>query len=244
MQAQRCKCEVSVIRFVLAILLVCSDGLAQKPAATGKKPDEDPVTVARQFLPPNSQLEQLYSFDYRAGRAKKKWPAVLTTHIVSPDIRDIVFAYQTPSNARRNGQTLFIAFLHDTEEGYEEIYVASYENEVLLAPKAIRTLHLKGRDTDAVAVMHGVGAALGGQLNVYAWNETWGIQNVFPPNRSMDYFYFFPRPEGLTIALTSFLAKRPGLDVSPPPDWFRWNGKRFIKIPSPTGSSKWPVTDY
>ena len=233
-----------MIRLVLAILLACSSGMARKPAVSDKRNNKDPAAVARRFLPPNSQLEELYTFDYRAEHVAKQWPTVLTPHIVSPDSRDIVFGYHTPSKVGRYRHNLFIVFLHDTGEGYEEIYVASYGNEVLLAPKAIRILHLKGRDTDAVAVMHGVGAALGGQLNVYAWNKTLGIQNVFPPNGSMDYFYFFPRPEGLTIALTSFLAKRPGLDVSSQPDWFRWNGKRFIKISSPKGSSKWPITDY
>lgn len=235
-----------MVRLVLAILLLCSPGLAQKAASASEKSDADPVAVARRFLPPNSQLEQLYSFDYRAGRVTKQWPAVLTAHIASADSRDIVFAYHTPRdltprNMRRYGHNLFIAFLRETEEGYQEVYVVSCGYEVLLTPRAIRILHLKGMDTDAVAVMHGIGAALGGRLDVYAWDETWGIRNIFPPNGSMDYFYFFPRPEGLTIALTSFLSKRPGLDVSPPPVWYRWNGKQFVKIPPPKGSSKWPL---
>ncbi|HET7101001.1 MAG TPA: hypothetical protein VFJ52_07620 [Terriglobia bacterium] len=230
-----------MIRLVLAILLACPVGLAQKQATTGKKPGEDPVAVARRFLPPNSRLEKLYSFDYSASRVTKRWPAVLTAHIMSPESRDIVFAYRTPRNSQHYEHHLFIAFLHHTEEGYEEIYAVSCQKEVLLTPRAIRILHLKSMDTDAVAVMHGIGAASGGRLDIYAWNEAWGIRNIFPPNGSMDYFYFFPRPEGLTIALTSFLAKRPGLDVSPPPVWYRWNEKHFVKIPSPKGSSKWPL---
>lgn len=237
-----------MIRLVIAAMLACSVGLAQKTAATGKKPTADPVAVARRFLPPNSQLEELYSFDYRTGQVIKRWPAVLAAHIVSPHSRDIVFAYHTPRDLtprqiRRQAHNLFVAFLRETEEGYQEVYVVSCGKEVLLAPRAVRILHLKGMDTDAVAVMHGIGAALGGRLDVYAWNETWGMRNVFPPNGSMDYFYFFHRPEGLTVALTSWQAKRPGLDVSPPPVWYRWNGKHFIKIPPPKGSSKWPIPD-
>lgn len=235
-----------MIRLFLATLLACWVGLAQKPVVADKKPNEDPVAVARRFLPPNSQLEQLYSLDYRAGHVAKRWPAVLTAHIVSPDSRDIVFAYRTPrsNDARRFGHNLFVAFLHDTDEGYEEIYVASYQNEVLLAPEAIRILHLNGMDTDAVAVIHGIGAALGGRLDIYTWNKTWGLRNVFPLNGGMDYVYYFPRLEGFTIALASWQAKRPGLDVQPPPIWYQWNGKRFINIPPPKGSSKWPIRGY
>jgi len=80
---------------------------------------------------------------------------------------------------------------------------------------------------------------MGGRLDVYTWRDPWGWQNIFPPNGSMEYFYFFPKTTGLEIALSS--AHHPGLNVSPPPVWYRWDGKQFVKILAPKGSAKWPL---
>jgi hypothetical protein len=213
--------------------------VAQKPAPGQKGAAPDPLTVARSFLPPNSQLANDYSFDFRAGRVNKEWPAVLTGHIVGPDSQDIVLAYYSPQ-IHTMDKTLFLDLLHQTPSGYEKMYEVSYRPQVLFGPRGLRLVHLSGVQTDGVAVIHGIGADLGGRLDIFVWRDPWGWQNIFPPN-STGYTYFFPRKSDLEIALST--AKRPGLDVSPPPVWFRWNGERFIKIPSPPGSSKWPLPD-
>ncbi len=232
-----------MIRAVGITLLVCLTAVAHEPTPRGEASASSPVAVARQFLPPNSQLAELYTFNYRTGRVQSQWPAVLQCHVVSPDSSDLVFAYYTPRVLRGVEKTLFIDLLHRTPRGYQKMYEISYRDQVLLIPRAIRIVHLPGVRTDAVAVVAGIGAALGGRLEVYLWSNLWGWQNIFPPNGSMDYFYLFSKPGGPFVALASALVKHRGLDVSPPPIWFRWNGKRFVKIPPPKGSAGWPLPD-
>jgi hypothetical protein len=229
-----------MMRLTILLLLGCSLVLAQKPATGRKSAAQDPVAVARSFLPPNSEMATLYTFDYRTLHYGPDFPAVLTAHVLSPSSRDIVFAYYSP----RPGQyekTLFVALLHDSEGAYQEIYVLSYPARVLLVSKAIRILRLQNLSTDAVAVITGMGASLGGSLEVFVWRDPWGWQDIFPSNGSVHYFYFFPKGTGLEVALSG--SKHPGLSVSPPPVWYRWDGVHFVKIPLPKGASKWPLPD-
>jgi hypothetical protein len=225
-------------RVLVCLLLIACPGLAQRPPASEKRTVENPVAVARRFLPPNCQTATLYTFDFDAGRVSRRWPAVLTGHIVGPNTKDVVFAYYCPPGNVIQ-KTLFLDLLHRTPHGYEKDYEISYRTQVLLIPKAIRVLHLRGLSSDAVAVIHGIGATLGGQLDVFLWSNLWGWQDIFPRNGGTGYTYFFPRKTGLDVALST--ANHPGLAVSPPPVWFRWNGKEFEKISAPPGSSKWPL---
>jgi hypothetical protein len=225
--------EVSVIRSMLLILLSYSTALARVSAA-------DPVAIARRFMPPNTELATDYTYDYTADRVGARWPAVLTGHILAPGSQDIVFAYYSPQ-IHVLEKTLFLDVLHRVGENYEKVYEVSYRSQLLLSPTAMRLIHLPGAPADAVAVLVGIGASLGGHLDIYLWRGLAGWQNVFPPNGSMEYFYFFSRRQGLEVALTS--ASHPGLDVSPPPTWFRWDGIRFVNIAPPEGSSKWALPE-
>jgi len=219
--------EVRVIRSIVFIFLSCWFVLAQEPGA-------DPVAIARRYMPPNAQLEELYTFDYSAGRVGEKVPAVLRGHILSPDSKDIVFTYYSRESHVLD-KTLFIDILHQTAKGYEKVYEVSYRSQLLFVPNAMQIVHLPGVDRDAVAVMAGAGAALGGHLDIFLWREPFGWQNIFPPNGSIEYFYFFPSRTGLEIALSA--SRHPGKSglpaPDPPPLWFRWDGAQFVKIPPP-----------
>lgn len=225
-----------------AVLLLANSLLARahRPAQQGGSKTPDPVAVARQFLPPNSDLATLYTFDYRTLHYGPDFPAVLTARVLAPSSKDIIFAYYSP-RAHTFDKTLFVTLLHRTDGGYEKVYELSYRAQVLLVSKAVRIVRLRNVPTDAVAVIAGIGADLGGQLQIFVWHNLWGWQNVFPPNGSIHYFYFFPDKSGLMVALSA--SKHPGLNVSPPPVWFQWNTKRFVKISAPKGASKWPLPD-
>lgn len=225
----------------LAILLsMCSPlALAQQPGATQKSVSPDPVAVARSFLPPNTQLAQLYRIEYSPHWTVERRPAVVAGHVLRSDSDDIVCAYYSPQ-IHTMAKTLFLDLLTRTPSGYEKVYEVSYRSEVLLIPNAIRILRLKGVETDAISIVVGMGAALGGHLHVLVWRDPWGWQDIFPRN-STGYTYFFPQESGLLITLST--AKHPGLNVSPAPVWFRWNGESFVKVPAPQGSSKWPLPD-
>ncbi len=200
--------EVSVIRSMLLILLSCATALAQ---ASG----EDPVAVARRFMPPYAELAEDYRYDYSADRVGARWPAVLTGHVLGPDSQDIVFAYYSPQ-IHVLEKTLFLDVLHRAGDDYEKAYEVSYRSQLLLSPTAMRLIHLPGAPTDAVGVFVGIGASLGGHLDIYLWRELPGWQNVFPPNGSMHYFYFYPNATGLQIALSA--AHQPGKGGLPAPD--------------------------
>jgi hypothetical protein len=152
---------------------------------------QDAVQAARRFLPPNSQLAELYTFDFRAGRVSSRSPAVLTGHIISDESNDIVFAYYSPRIDSLE-KTLFLALLHPTTSGFEKVYEVAFRSQVLLAPQAIQILHLEGQLRDAVAVIHGGGAALGGEINVLCWEDPSGWRNIFPANGSVHYFTITP----------------------------------------------------
>jgi len=219
--------EVSVMRSILLLLLACSTALGQASS-------EDPVAVARRFMPPDTELATDYTYDYSADRVGARWPAVLTGHILAPGSQDIVFAYYSPQ-IHALEKTLFLDVLHRVGENYEKAYEVSYRSQLLLSPTAMRLIHLPDAPTDAVAVFVGIGASLGGHLDVFLWRDVWGWQNVSPPNGSMHYFYFFPTQNGLQIALSA--ARQPGKGglpaPDPPPQWFRWDGAQFVKTPGP-----------
>jgi hypothetical protein len=223
----------------ILLLLTTSLTLAQEPGEGKKNPAPNPVAVASNFLPPNARLADDYAFNFRSGRVSKRWPAVLAGHIVEPRTQDIVFVYYSPDKIAVD-HTLFLDLVHPTPGGYEKMYEVSYRPEVLFGPRGLRLVHLQGSQMDAVAFTHGVGAALGARLEIFVWRDPWGWKNIFPPN-STGYTYFFQRKSGLEIALST--AKHPGLNVTPPPVWYRWDGKRFVKIPPPPGSSSWPLPD-
>lgn len=227
-------------RVASLLLLISPLILGQKPGSVAKRAAADPVAVAGTFLPPNCQLATLYRFDYRRGQVESRRPAVLRAHLVSGDSNDIVFAYYCPQ-IRAMGKTLFLDLLHATGTGYVKAYEISYRAHVLFVPGAIRIVHLRGMSTEAIVIMTAMGAAIGGQLDVLVWDDPRGWLNIFPQNSGMEYFYFFHTEEGVQVALSS--AHHPGLNVSPPPVWYQWDGKRFVKIPSPVGSSKWPLPD-
>lgn len=200
----------------------------------------NPVAVARSFLPPHSKLATLYTFDYRTMRYGPSFPAVLKAHVLGPDSEDIVFAYYSP-RPNQFDKTLFVGVLHQVTSSYVQVYVLSFRDNVLMVSKAIRIVHLRGIPTEAIAVITGIGATLGGELRVFVWHNQGGLLNIIPSNGSVHYFYFFPRKDGLKIALSA--SRRPGLNVTPRPVWYRWNGKRFVKIAPPSGSSKWALPD-
>lgn len=227
-------------RPALLLLLLCTPIVAMQRATTEKRvSSEKPVSIAQSFLPPRTRLADDYSFDFRMGQVRKRWPAVLTGHFVTPNTKDIVFAYYSPDKIVTN-HTLFLDLLHETSSGYVKMYELSYRPQVLFGPRGLRLLRLHGIQTEAVAFAHGVGAALGAHLDVLVWRDPWGWRNIFPPNET-GYTYFFPQKTGLEIALST--AKHRGLNVTPTPVWYKWNGKRFVKIPPPKGSSKWPLPD-
>jgi hypothetical protein len=238
-----------MIRLTASIVLVCTLNGGQKSvparalsptAVQGGVASASAVAVAREFLPPRSQLATLYTFNYHTLNYGPDFPAVLQAHITSPKSVDIIFAYYSP-RADTMTKTLFLDLIEKTPRGYEKIFEVSYRPQILFVSKAIRLVHLDGIRTDAVAVMHGIGADLGGSVDVLVWNDPWGWRNIFPANGGIHYFYFFAHGVRPEVALSS--SKHPGLEVTPAPVWYRWDGRRFVRIPPPRGSSSWPLPD-
>lgn len=231
-----------MIRISTITLAACLTLFAQGPGHLRGASAPSLVAVARRFLPPACRLASLITFNYRTMQYGTDFPAVLSARILSPTSHDIVFAYYSPVSGRDTiDKTLFITLIHRAHARYEKVCELSYRSQVLLVPNAIRIVHLRGLRTDAVGVIAGIGADLGGRLQIFVWRDPWAWENIFPPNGSMHYFYFFRRPDGLDVVLSA--ARHPGLNVSPPLIWFHWNGKEFAKIPPPPGSSKWPLPD-
>lgn len=224
-------------RWLLLMLLACLPAQVARPVSGGPPVGPDALDVALSFLPPNAALAQDYDYDFSAGRVSRRWPAVLTGHIVSESSRDIVYAYYTPARARGVNKTLFLGLLHHTPRGYTLVYTLSYRDRFIFSPHGLRILDLAGIPTGVVVIVTAMGAALGGTMRAYVWRDAQGWQNIFPANGSISYFYFFRRPAGLYVALSSF--NRPGLNVSPPPVWYKWSEKRFLRTPAPAGALRW-----
>jgi len=114
-------------------LLLTLSGLIWQGQAV--KPDI--VRVAERFLPPNAELAEDYSFDYRRGQVSRRWPAVLAAHVLGAESQDIVFAYYSP-RVDTIGKTLFVSLLHFDGKDYEQVYEVSYRSQVLFGPEGLR----------------------------------------------------------------------------------------------------------
>ncbi len=215
-------------RIVFCLLLAAVSGAPLH--AQGSSPDA--VAIARTFLPPRTELEQIAKYDPRSGDLIEQRPAVLVGHILSPKSRDIALAYKTPGGKGYNG-TLFISLLHETEGGYVKIYERAYYDQLLwvqdFSTVGLSLLPVAETETQAIAAITGIGASLGGKLEVFKWDDTWGLTDVMPANGSVHGFGFAQQKEGLRITLS--YAKSPSDKSAPPPISYFWNGNRVVKTP-------------
>jgi hypothetical protein len=183
---------------------------------------ETPREVARRFLPPNTQLAEVYTFDYQSGHVSSRSPAVLTGHIMSPESEDIVFAYYSP-RVDAVEKTLFVTLLHPSSSVYRKAYEVAYHAEVLLVPSAMQVFHLDGLTTDVFSVIHGRGAAVGGEVNVFRWDPLTGLKNLFPANGSVNYFAITQDGGHVKVRLGYGKAIKQG-----PFQQYVWNGRQFV----------------
>jgi hypothetical protein len=184
---------------------------------------ETPREVARHFLPPNTQLAELYTFDYSSGHVSSRSPAILTGHIISPESDDVVLAYYSP-RVDAVDKTLFITLLHRTSSGYQKAYEVAYYSEVLLVPSAMQVFHLDSLATDVFSVIHGRGAAAGGEIDVFRWDPLGGLKDLFPANGSVNYFSIVQERGHVKVRLGFGKAMNEG-----PFQQYVWNGRQFVK---------------
>ena len=135
-----------------------------------------PAEVASLFLPPNTRLAELVTIAPKTFKPVKSEAAILRGHIVTPASNDIVLAYYTPPSAPDHDKALFVAFLHETPAGYVKLYELTYYGRLLMrdvSMPGIKLLRLSGNGRDSVAIYTGIGASLGGQVQVFQWREPW-----------------------------------------------------------------------
>ena len=187
--------------------------------------------VAKSFLPPGSRMVQLEKYDPKTGKVTGSEPAAIACHILSPESDDIIFAYETPEGDAHN-KVLFVDLLHKSEQRYVKLQELSYYGEHLwtqdFATIGLKLIHPPESRTDAVAVMTGIGAALGGQLQVFKWDPDFGLRDVMPENGSVKKFYFTQEKNGVRIRLS--FERYPGDREAPAAIIYLWDGKNASKV--------------
>ena len=187
---------------------------------------ETPEFVAKYFLPPRTQIAQLRKLDPESKQVKSV-PAIVTGHIVSAESSDIVFAYMNPA-AESYDKSLFISLLHGGNSGYVKIYEMTYYGRILLTHDALGLLRLPGDSRDSIVLFSGIGASLGGELQVFRWTDPWGLVNVMPNNGGVHGFSFVEGKDGLKVVLST--EKYLGEKGVPPPVSYRWDGRKFVNV--------------
>lgn len=199
-------------------------------AATSTAQVNQAVKVARRLLPPRAELAELVTLAPGTFQESKTQKAVLSGHIVSPTSNDIVFAYYTPASAPDHDKVLFLALLHETPKGFVKLYEVTYYGRLLMrdvSMPGIRLLGLEGDGRHSIAIYQGIGASLGGQLEMLQWKEDRGLVNIMPPNGSVRRVSIMGEGKDLMIKLSS--EKYEGQKDAPSLS-FRWQAGKFVEI--------------
>lgn len=189
-----------------------------------------PVEIASRFLPPGAEIGNIYKINPATGKRGDQSPAVLVAHVISASSNDLVLAYYSPASSPGLDRSLFVDLLHEGKTGYVKVWEGSYYGHILLVPDALRVLKLPGEKRDAVGLISGRGASIGGQLQILRWDATWGFVNVMPENGPAHGFSLNEDSGKLTVTVS--FEKYPGEKGVPPPIMFRWDGSRFVKVKS------------
>jgi hypothetical protein len=187
---------------------------------------QTPELVAKGFLPPGTEIAQLRKLDPESKQVKSV-PAIVTGHVVSAESSDIVFAYMNPAGESYD-KSLFIGLLHRRDSAYVKIYEMTYYGRILLVHDALRLLRLPRDSRDSIVLFSGIGASLGGEVQVFRWNDSWGLVNVMPNNGGVHHVSFVEDKEGLSVRLS--FEKYPGEKGVQPPSLYRWDGRKFMKV--------------
>ncbi len=190
---------------------------------------EGAVELAKQFLPPKAGLAQFEKFDPKSGEFIERNPAVLTGHIVSEKSKDIVFAYYSKASDMPT-KSLFVDLLHETKSGYVKLSEFSYYGRFLwvqdFSTIGLRLLPVGKGGRESIGIITSMGASLGAQLQVFQWDDTFGLLNTMPERLSAYDFSFFAESGRLRIVLS--FEKYPGEKGARVPIAYQWEGKKFV----------------
>ena len=193
--------------------------------------EDDALSVARTFLPPNSAIATLNTYDPAEGRVVGSPPAVFRAHILTGKSNDIVFAYRTGEGDSYHN-SMFICLLHRTHSGYVKLFELTYYGKMLWS-QDFRTVGLQmvtapGSSTEMIAVTTAIGASLGGRLEIFKWDSDQGLINLMPGNGGLHHLTFSQDKGGFTVSLG--FAKYEGEKGAPEPVVFKWTAGSFAKV--------------
>ncbi len=152
---------------------------------------QDLLRVVNRFLPAGGRLVNLEKFDAKSGKLLAHDPAILSGSIVARNSKDIVFAYETEA-MDLGTRFLFFTLLHKDDSGYVKVFELTYSNQFLwvqdFSTVGFQLVRLSGTQKDYVLIATAVGASLGASVQVFGWDNDFGLTNLFPPNSGVRYF--------------------------------------------------------
>jgi hypothetical protein len=189
---------------------------------------QKPVDTASTFLPPRTSFAMVEKFDSATGSPIEKHPAVFDGHFVSAGSNDIVFAY-TNASPTTQSHALFMTVLHKLPDGYAKVFEKTYYDRFLwvqdFATVGIQVIKLPGQVTDSVVIATARGASLGAQVEIFTWQDGFGMVNVMPAHPSAHAVSLVRDKEQLSVRLS--FEKYPGEKGVPTPMVFNWTGSAF-----------------
>jgi len=181
------------------------------------------VEIVQRFISPRASMVQLTKADPISGDVIQKEPAAfqLQGQFVRPDI---AFAENTAVNKGAN-HILSINILRSEGDGYRIVFTKTYYDRVIFAQnfKTIGFQEIKLSDGRVgMLVITSSGASLGGDPEIFTWEEGVGYVNVIPPEVGGGYHFLWADDRG-KLRLQILYSKGKYNTNAPPAVLLIWN---------------------
>ncbi len=178
--------------------------------------------IAAPFLQPGAAIVQMEAHSNASGQTEKPKLAIFKTSL-SGEQSEIVFA-QSIQLSDGGEKVVTIQLLRAYAGVYRSVFSESYYDHFIedegSGTSGLQEVTLSGQKK-ALLVITSSGASLGGNVELYQWQDGLGLVNLLPSGPGgAHYFKVSEKKEGLRIQLD--YCKGPGRTDCPPPDVLVW----------------------
>ncbi len=188
------------------------------------------LQIVSRFVSPGASLVEFIEADPSTGQTIKRSIAVLEASL-SNGKRNIAFAESTRLNDKGDS-ILSINVLQAEADAYRIVFSKTYFDRVLFA-QAFKTIGLQvvklSDSKNGLLVITSPGASLGGDLEIFAWEDGLGLVNVAPSNVGSAYQFALSNSGGKLQVDISYTKGKRGTD-SPPKTVLQWDGEKQAMI--------------
>jgi hypothetical protein len=217
-----------VLLFLGAFAIVCQLSFAQEQ---GKEKSVE--NIVRRFVSPGSSITQLVTHvDPKTGQGQKFAPAIVSAPLEGRS-EDIAFAETTKLDEGK--QVLTVAILKPNQNEYVKVFTKTYYDRVMFG-QDFKTIGFNSvrlsTDADGLLILTSTGAALGGDLEIFAWKDGLGFVNVVPPKVNGGHQFTWNNEDGVLVVHISY-RKSETDTAAPPSTTLRWSAEAGAMVVVP-----------